>query len=156
MKKILSILSIALLIPMTSSAQSEINGKLNSTVEKTFTVKADGTDTQYKLKILEARKYPMVWEKEDKGDVDQDRKTTAAKVTKLIAVDTDSDNEYEQYFVLRYRKSLTDTFEVVPTQSGFAVMVDGSIKKHFDREGIYFINNDDQDFFSVTDFRVMG
>jgi len=156
MKKILSILSIALLIPMTLSAQSEINGKLNSTVEKTFTVKADGTDTQYKLKILEARKYPMVWEKEDKGDVDQDRKTTAAKVTKLIAVDTDSDNEYEQYFVLRYRKSLTDTFEVVPTQSGFAVMVDGSIKKHFDREGIYFINNDDQDFFSVTDFRVMG
>ncbi len=156
MNKILSILSIALLIPMTSSAQSEINGKLNSTVEKTFTVKADGTDTQYKLKILEARKYPMVWEKEDKGDVDQDRKTTAAKVTKLIAVDTDSDNEYEQYFVLRYRKSLTDTFEVVPTQSGFAVMVDGSIKKHFDREGIYFINNDDQDFFSVTDFRVMG
>ena len=156
MNKILSILSIALLIPMTLSAQSEINGKLNSTVEKTFTVKADGTDTQYKLKILEARKYPMVWEKEDKGDVDQDRKTTAAKVTKLIAVDTDSDNEYEQYFVLRYRKSLTDTFEVVPTQSGFAVMVDGSIKKHFDREGIYFINNDDQDFFSVTDFRVMG
>lgn len=98
----------------------------------------------------------MAWKEEDKGKVNQNGMTTVAKVTKMIVVDNTNDNEYEQYFVLKYRKSLTDTFEVVATKNGFAVMVDGTIKKCFDREGIYFISNDDEDFFSVTEFREMG
>ena len=156
MKKIISILSLSLLTTLTLSAQADNKGTLSSTVKKTFTIKADGTETKYHLKILETRNYPMAWKKEDKGKVNQDRITRAAKVTKMIAVDNDSDKEYEQYFVLKYRKSLADTFEVVATKNGFAVMIDGTIKKHFDREGIYFINNDDEDFFSVTEFREIG
>ncbi|WP_422082066.1 hypothetical protein [Ulvibacterium sp.] len=156
MKKIISILSLLLLTTFTLSAQVDNKGTLSSTFKKTFTIKVDGTETKYNLKILETRNYPMAWKDEDKGKVDQDRMATAAKVTKMIAVDNDSDNEYEQYFVLKYRKSLADTFEVVATKNGFAVMVDGTIKKHFDKEGIYFIDNDDKDFFSVTEFGEMG
>lgn len=156
MKNILNIISLSLITLMTLSAQADHKGTMSSSVKKTFTIKADGTETKFHVKILETRNYPMAWNEEDKGKVNQDRKTKAAKVTKMIAVDNDSDNEYEQYFVLKYRKSLTDTFEVVPTKNGFAVMVDGSIKKHFDREGIYFINNTDEDFFSVTEFRELG
>jgi len=156
MKNILSILSLSLLTTLTLSAQADNKGTLSSTIKKTFTIKTDGTETQYNVKILETRNYPMAWKEEDRGKVNQDRMTTAAKVTKMIAVDNDSDNEYEQYFVLKYRKSSADTFEVVATKDGFAVMVDGNIKKHFDREGIYFINNDDEDFFSVTEFREIG
>lgn len=155
MKNIISLLSLSMLTILTLSAQ-EKTGKLSATTHKTFTIKADGTATQYNIKILENRDYPMAWKKEDEGKVDQDRKSMAAKVTKMIAVDNDSDNEYEQYFVLKYRKSVADTFEVVPTNNGFAVKVDGNIKQHFSREGIYFINNSDEDFFSVIEFREIG
>lgn len=156
MKNIISLLSLLLLTTLTLSAQERNEGTLSTTTHKTFTISKDGTATKYNVKILENRNYPVVWQNEDEGKVDQDRKYQAAKVTKMIAVDNDSDNEYEQYFVLKYRKSVADTFELVPTNNGFAVMVDGSIKQHFNREGIYFINNDDEDFFSVIEFREMG
>lgn len=156
MKNIISLLSLSLITLLTLSAQEKNEGTLSTTTHKTFTINADGTETKYNVKILENRNYPIAWKKEDKGKVDQDRKTTEAKVTKMIAVDNDSDNDYEQYFVLKYRKSVTDTFEVVPTSNGFAVMVDGTIKQHFNREGIYFINNSDEDFFSVIEFREIG
>ncbi len=156
MKNILSLLSLTLLTIWTLPAQDRNSGTLNATEHKTFTIKADGTETKYNIKVLEHRNYPMNWEKEDKGKVDQDRKSVAAKVTKLIAVDNDNDNMYEQYFVLKYRKSIVDTFEAIATDKGFAVKVDDKIRQRFERKGIYFINNKDQDFFTIEEFREIG
>ena len=156
MKYTYNIVLAAIFTFFGATAQEAPAGTLDATTKKTFTIEADGTTTKYHVKIFENRTYPMAWEKADKGKVNQDRKTTEAKVTKMIAVDTNSDNDYEQYFVLKYRKSIADTFKLVPTSKGFAVMVDGTIKQHFDREGIYFINNPDQDFFSVIEFRSIG
>ncbi|WP_147743950.1 hypothetical protein [Flagellimonas hymeniacidonis] len=72
---------------------------------------------------MEHRDYPMQFDSKDEGDVNQDRETTAAKVTKLIAVDADNDKKFDQYFVLKYRKSVVDNFQVIPTNKGFEIKV---------------------------------
>lgn len=156
MKNIVSLLSLSLLTLFTLSAQENNEGTLSTTTHRTFIIHNDGIATEYNIKILENRNYPLAWEQDDKGKVNQDRAYEPAKVTKMIAVDHDSDHEYEQFFVLKYKKSITDTFELVPTTNGFAVKVDGKIKQRFNRDGLYFINNDVNDFFSIVEFREMS
>ncbi|MEO0900645.1 MAG: hypothetical protein AAFY00_01030 [Bacteroidota bacterium] len=74
----------------------------------------------------------------------------------MVAIDTNNDKQYEQYFVLKYRKSISDEFQVVPTKEGFAVQVDDNTLRLIESEGIYFINNEDQDFFTIEEFRELG
>ncbi|WP_422859567.1 hypothetical protein ACOKFD_01110 [Flagellimonas sp. S174] len=157
MKNIFTILGLTLLTSFAMSGQTQHkSGKLKTTINKTFSIEKDGTETQYNLKIMEHRDYPMKWEKEDSGMVDQDREYATAKVTKLIAVDNDNDNEYEQYFVLKYRKAITDEFTVVATEDGFAIKVEDNSLQLFEREGIYFIDNTDQEYFTIEEFREIG
>ncbi|MEX0360163.1 MAG: hypothetical protein AB3N10_04155 [Allomuricauda sp.] len=153
MKNIFNILSLSLITLFGLQAQNTNPGQLNASLNKTFTIQSDGTKTIYNIKVMEHRNYPVQMDDMDKGKVNQDRETSAAKVTKLIAVDTNNDDKFDQYFVLKYRKSITDKFEVIPTADGFAVKVDDQMIQHFKRDGIYFINNDDQDFFTVEEFR---
>lgn len=156
MKNIFSILGLSLFTLFGLQAQNQESGTLNATLNKTFTIKADGTETTYNVKVMEHRNYPMQLDNTDNGKINQDRETSAAMVTKLIAVDANNDEKFDQYFVLKYRKSVTDNFEIVPTNEGFAVKVDDRTLQYFTAEGIYFINNDDQDFFTVEEFREIG
>ncbi|RIV46479.1 hypothetical protein D2V05_03785 [Flagellimonas pelagia] len=122
---------------------------MNATTFKTFAIDHNGTEMPYHVKVVEQRKYPRDME-------NKDLKTEAAKVTKLIAVDSDNDNVYEHYLVLKYNKSVTDSFEVVPTEKGFAVKVNDKSMEYFVGKGIYFINEKDQDFFTVEEFKEIG
>ncbi|PRX53625.1 hypothetical protein [Flagellimonas meridianipacifica] len=155
MRNIITMLSLTL---MTASTYAQVGnqGSMNATIHKTFSIEKDGTEIQYNVKVMEHRRYPMKWNKTDKGDINQGHKYEAAKVTKLIAIDKNNDNQYEQYFVLKYRKSISDEFQVVPTKGGFAVKVDDKTLKLIEKEGIYFINNKDEDFFSIEEFRELG
>ncbi|WP_435623309.1 hypothetical protein [Flagellimonas sp.] len=155
MRNIITMLGI-MLITAPSYAQIDNQGSMNATIHKTFSIEKDGTETQCNVKIMEHRRYPVKWEEQDKGKLNQSREYAAAKVTKLIAIDNDNDKEYEQYFVLKYRKSISDEFQVVPTEDGFAVMVDDKTLRLIEDEGIYFVNNNDQDFFTIEEFRELG
>ena len=145
-----------LFIGANSYGQSNDPGLMNATIHKTFSVEENGTETAYNIKVMEHRNYPMALDKSDKKMVDQDRNAKPAQVTKLIAVDSNNDKEYEHYMVLKYRRSVTDDFTVVPTDKGFAVKVNDKVMKYFVKEGIYFIDNKDKDFFSVEEFREIG
>ena len=156
MKYLFAIICFSILPVLQLTAQVKSTGKMQATVHKTFTMEKEGTLHQYNIKVLEHRDYPMEWEGNDPGTINQDREDVAAKVTKLIAVDMDNDNQYEQYFVLTYRKSVTDEFKLVATKNGFAVKVDNKTMQYFAKDGIYFIENKDQDFFIVDEFREVG
>lgn len=156
MKKIATLLSVFVLAAVSGYGQSENPGKMNAMIHKTFSIEKDGTEIPYNLKVLEHRNYPMALKGGDKNKINQDREAKPAVVTKLIAVDTDNDQDYEHYMVLKYRRSVTDSFKVVPTKKGFAVKVDDKTMQYFVNKGIYFINNKDQDFFSVEEFREIG
>lgn len=156
MKTLTTLATIFLLTGFMGQAQNTANGKMNATIHKTFAIEKDGTEVPYNVKVMEHRNYPVSLDKKDQAMVNQDRNTKPAQVTKLIAVDTDNDKEYDHYMVLKYRKSVTDSFKVIPTKKGFAVKVDDKTMEFFVAKGIYFINNEDQDFFSVEEFKEIG
>ncbi|THV60942.1 hypothetical protein EZV76_01000 [Flagellimonas alvinocaridis] len=153
MKTLTTFLSIFILTGMAGYAQSQDSGHMNATIHKTFSIEKDGTEVPYNLKVMEHRNYPMVLKQKEMSQVNQNRKEKPAVVTKLIAVDKDNDQNYDHYMVLKYRRSVTDSFKVVPTKKGFAVKVDDKTMQYFVTKGIYFIDNTDKDFFSVEEFR---
>lgn len=153
MKTLTTFLSIFILTGMAGYGQSQDSGHMNATIHKTFSIEKDGTEVPYSLKVMEHRNYPMVLKQKEMSQVNQNRKEKPAVVTKLIAVDKDNDQNYDHYMVLKYRRSVTDSFEVVPTKKGFAVKVDDKTMQYFVTKGIYFIDNTDKDFFSVEEFR---
>jgi hypothetical protein len=156
MKTLTTLATIFLLTGFMGQAQNTANGKMNATIHKTFAIEKDGTEVPYNVKVMEHRNYPVSLDKKDQAMVNQDRNTKPAQVTKLIAVDTDNDKEYDHYMVLKYTKSVTDSFKVIPTKKGFAVKVNDKTMEYFVTKGIYFINNEDQDFFYVEEFKEIG
>lgn len=149
MKTFTTLATLLLLTGFVGFGQTKTSGTMNATTFKTFAIDHNGTEMPYHVKVVEQRKYPRDME-------NKDLKPEAAKVTKLIAVDSDNDNVYEHYLVLKYNKSVTDSFEVVPTEKGFAVKVDDKSMEYFVGKGIYFINEKDQDFFTVEEFKEIG
>ena len=156
MKTLTTLATLFLLTGFMGQAQNTANGKMNATFHKTFAIEKDGTEVPYNVKVMEHRNYPVSLDKKDQAMVNQDRNTKPAQVTKLIAVDTDNDKEYDHYMVLKYTKSVTDSFKVIPTKKGFAVKVNDKTMEYFVTKGIYFINNEDQDFFFVEEFKEIG
>ncbi|NAY92584.1 hypothetical protein GTQ34_11710 [Muricauda sp. JGD-17] len=156
MKNIATLLSIFLMAGFYGYSQSSNSGKMKTTIHKTFSVDKNGTEFPYNVKILETKNYTMAWDEKDRGQIDQDRKPTPTQVTKLIAVDTDNDKEYEHFLVLKYKKSVAGNFQVVPTAKGFDVKVEDRTFKYHLNNGKYIINSDDQDFFTVEEFKDIG
>ncbi|WP_318343446.1 hypothetical protein [Flagellimonas baculiformis] len=158
MKTLTTILSIPMLLcfVISSYGQKTGPGMMNATIYKTFSLEENGTEKAYNVKIMEHRNYPMSFDESDRKKRDQDRNSKPAMVTKLIAVDSNNDKVYEHYMVLKYERSVTDDFSVVATDKGFAVRVDDRTLNYDVKQGIYFIENKDQDFFSVEEFREIG
>lgn len=157
MKTLTTLLSISMLLwfGFNGYGQSNNPGLMNATIHKTFSIEENGAEKPFNIKVMEHRNYPMAFDKNKKTE-NLDRDSQPALVTKLIAVDSNNDKEYEHYMVLKYRRSVTDDFSVVATDKGFAVKVNDRTMKYFVKEGIYFIDNKDQDFFSVEEFREIG
>ena len=156
MKTFTTLATLLLLTGVFGYGQTKDSGQMNATTYKTFAIERNGTEMPYHVKVVEHRNYPIALDKKDQKNVNQDRDTEPAQVTKLIAVDADNDNVYEHYLVLKYDKSVTDSFEVVPTEKGFTVKVNDRSMEYFVTKGIYFINDKDQDFFTVEEFKEIG
>lgn len=156
MKTFTTLISLLLLTGFVGQAQHNNKGTMNASIHKTFAIEKDGTEVPYNVKVMEHRNYEMDLKKNNQKMVNRDRDTKPAEVTKLIAVDTNNDNEYEHYMVLKYKRNVTDSFKVVPTKKGFAVKVDDKTMEYFVSKGIYFIDNKDKDFFIVEEFKEIG
>lgn len=139
---------MALLLTGAVFAQNADQGILNARIDKTIAIEKDGTQIPLHVKILEYRNYPETAQNQTESKSDN-----SATVTKLIAIDEFKDGNIEQYLVVRYQKSITDSFELKATPEGFAILVDDRELKYLHGNGVYFMNNEDQDFFTVEEFR---
>ncbi|MBR9853153.1 MAG: hypothetical protein GYB37_01050 [Algicola sp.] len=153
MKKLLTILSIATLTAFSGYGQSKTSGVMKATIQlKTFTVSEDGKEKQYSVKVMERRKYTMELDSKDKGMVNQDRKASSAYVTKLVAIDSDSDDSYDDYMVLKYKGTQNNDFEVIQTDKGFDIIV-GNKSMHYDiLENNYLVDKKSKNFFIIEEF----
>lgn len=131
------------------------NEEFKSTTHKTVISEADdGTIIPYKILIEEQRKYFYSFEG-SKDDLNANRIVMPAYVTKKVWVDKNADNHYDEMFIIRYKKSLDDSFKIVTTSEGLGVKVDKSIVKSIDEEGVYFTENNDDDYFIVEEINML-
>lgn len=153
MKKLFTILSIATLTAFVGYGQNKTSGVMKATTQlKTFTVSENGKELKYSVKVMERRKYGMELDHKDKGMVNQDRKTSAAYVTKLVAIDSDSDNNYDDYMVLKYKGTENNDFEVVQTDKGFDINVDDKSMHYNVLESNYLVDKKSKNFFIIEEF----
>ncbi|MDF0717655.1 hypothetical protein PY092_15940 [Muricauda sp. 334s03] len=119
---------------------------------KTFSVSVNGVEKEYSVKVMEHRKYGMKLDNNDKGMVNQDRKPSSAYVTKLVAIDSDSDTDYDDYMVLKYEGTENNDFEIVQTDKGFDINVDDKSMHYNVLENNYLVNKKSKDFFIIEEF----
>lgn len=139
---------LALLFTAGSYGQDAKQEIMDATIEKTIQIEKDGIEIPLHIKILEYRDYP-----EAAKTFTDSKAEKAAKVTKLVAIDQMKDGNIENYLVIRYRKSITDSFELKSTPEGFAILVDDRELKYIHGNGVYFVDNADRDFFIVESFQ---
>ncbi|HBU77285.1 MAG TPA: hypothetical protein DEF18_04220 [Muricauda sp.] len=153
MKKLITILSLATLTAFAGYGQNKNSGVMKATTQlKTFTVSENGKEKEYSVKVMERRNYTMELDSKDKGMVNQDRKPSSAYVTKLVAIDSDSDPNYDDYMVLKYKGSERNNFEVVQTDNGFDINVDDKSMHYNVLESNYLIDKKDKSFFIIEEF----
>ncbi|AOW21512.1 hypothetical protein [Urechidicola croceus] len=166
MKTIKIITSLALLLIATNlyaNNNKEVementdihNDMLKSTIVKKYKMNNNDENMTYKIKVYESRDYHVVLDKNDKYKTNQDIVFVPADVTKRIYLDNDKDKNYDSYFVLTYKKSLKDSFKTIMTENGIAILIDGKHIEYLNEEGTYFINNNDNDFFTVTEHKIL-
>ena len=146
------ILIVCCLFMINSYAQQHPTEKMKTTTVKKFAFEKDGKKIPYEIKVFENRNYVLKLDKKDKGQLNQDRVKSPAYVTKLIFINNDMDTSYDRYIVLRYEKFPDDSFELIPTKKGFGVKVDKKYVEYIMGEGVYYVNNEDKDFFVVDEF----
>ncbi|WP_299257710.1 hypothetical protein [uncultured Aquimarina sp.] len=147
--KIIKIIT-TLLIAFTLTGISAQTVKTKTT--KTYNFKKDGKTIPYRVTVYKTAKSKTVLNKADKDKVNQEIKVSDKEITKLIYVDNDIYDDYDKYIVLRYTKEADDSFELIPTDKGFKVVVDNKNVEYIIGEGVYFVNNIDKDYFFVDEF----
>lgn len=153
MKKLFTILSFATLTAFAGYGQSPNEGVMKATTQlKTFTISENGVEKEYSVKVMERRKYDIELDSKDKGMVNQDRKPSSPFVTKLVAIDSDADADYDDYMVLKYKGSQNNDFEVVQTDKGFDINVDDKSMHYNVLENNYLVNKKNKNFFIIQEF----
>jgi hypothetical protein len=155
MKAIRIVVTMLLFLTVTSINAQKEQKKETATYYTTNIETIDGITVPYGITVYEARKSKIKFAQEDKEKTDKTRVQTPLYVTKLIYVDKYADGEYDSYFVLRYLKDPSDSFEFKPTKRGFTVEVDKKYVEYIFDEGVYFVNNKDADWFFVEEFDVI-
>ena len=153
MKILKPILLVVIMLFMYSGiAQNNSTEIMKTTTTKQYTFEKEGKKITYELKIFETRNYVLKFKEADKGKLNQGIVNTPAYVTKLILVNNDTDMTYDRYIVIRYNKSPNDSFDLVPTNRGFAIKVDDNHMEYIMGEGVYRVDNKDHDYFIVDEF----
>nr|WP_288932625.1 hypothetical protein [uncultured Allomuricauda sp.] len=153
MKNLLTILSFATLTAFAGYGQNQNSGVMKATTQlKTFTLSENGKEKEYSVKVMERRKYGVELDNKDRGMVNQDRKPSSPFVTKLVAIDSDADKNYDDYMVLKYKGTVNNDFEVVQTDKGFDINVDDKTMHYDVLENNYTVKKKSKNFFIIEEF----
>lgn len=141
-----------LVVGISTNAQEIETGSLNTTDKTTLHLNMGGDEVSYSVIVYEKRGYTTELDKHDEGQVNQDRLSTPAKVTKMVRTESENSMLDDRFLILTYDKQVTDTFKVSPTTNGFKVTVDKKEVKYVFDEGKYYVDTADKDFFVVQEF----
>ncbi|GAA4271987.1 hypothetical protein U6A24_10790 [Aquimarina gracilis] len=155
MKTLKFITSLFLIFSLTTVVAQESKQVKRTTITKKFNYMKDGTKVPYKITIYKTTRSPIKLKEADEGKLNQDMANTPKQVSKLILVDNDQFPDYDRYIVVRYEEINDNSFELKPTDRGFKVIVADKNMEYVFGDGIYYVNEKDEDFFVVDEFDTM-
>lgn len=131
-------------------------GLLSTTTTQTLNFDRNGTKIPYTIKIQESRIYSATFKQSEENKENFNREEAPALVSKMITINSEIDSTLDKRIILRYKKRLADTFELVPTEKGFQIEVDGNLIDYALESGIYAIDAKEKDFFVIDEFDIVG
>lgn len=141
-----------LLFAVQLQAQGVTSGTMTGIRSTTFNYVKNDVKIPYTVTVSENRAYQKkVEEAKDVKEKMVLNKTLPALVSKYITIENEVDPFDNKMISLKYRKQVTDTFELVATEKGFAVKVDDKVLEYVMGVGIYFADTADEDFFIVDE-----
>lgn len=154
LKLMLNFLIVFSSLQMGAQEAMNNSGTLNASTDSTFSYEKNGVSYPFYVSVREKRTYAPSFKVKESGI--ENMKSKPAYVAKLITIKNPQNDFDNRVISLKYKQQVTDSFELVSTSKGFAVVVDDRTMEYILGEGIYFANTADQDFFIVDEFDTMS
>ena len=136
------------------SQEEQVGGVLSTTTIQTLNYDRDGTKIPYTITTQENRIYSATFKQSEENKENFKRMESPATVSKMITIKSEIDSTLNKRIILRYKKRLADTFELVPTDKGFQIEVDGNLINYAVESGVYAIDATNKNFFVIDEFDI--
>lgn len=124
MKYLKNILAVTLLLFSGSIIAQKINKQIiNETETAKLSVETDKGTFDYTVKI-NSKAFEYVTTK-NSSKKEQSRKQIPYKVNTIIKVNNDKEPFYDNIITLSYKSNTDDSVEIIPTNKGFNILIDG-------------------------------
>ncbi|WP_298320918.1 hypothetical protein [uncultured Aquimarina sp.] len=145
MKNLSKISFVILSFIFATATAQEPNAEITKqTIVKTYELERDNRTVPYEVTIWNKEIDPIKLKKEDRYKLNQSRIDAQEKVTKVITIDDQYDDAYDNTIQISYLKEADKDFKMMPTDEGFVIMVRGE-------ELRYSVNNKNYDVKSLKD-----
>ena len=137
------------------SQEEQVGGVLSTTTIQTLNFDRNGIKIPYSITTQENRIYSATFKQSEANKENYERMESPALVSKMITIKSEIDSTLNKRIILRYKKRLADTFELVPTEKGFQIEVDGNLIDYAVESGVYAIDATTKNFFVIDEFDIV-
>ncbi|MHA7057026.1 hypothetical protein ACWGOQ_0007395 [Aquimarina sp. M1] len=135
---------------VTISAQEHNMEVMKETTVKTYNLDKGDMTIPYEVTIWNKELDPIKLEKNDENKVNQGRADTQERITKVIKIDDQYDNSFDNTIQVSYLKKADKDFKIMPTDEGFMIMVKGEELRYSVRNKDYKVKESSKkDFFTI-------
>ena len=152
MSKVVFITFLILGLSNGYAQNEQVQGVLNTTTTQTLNFDRNGTKIPYTIITQENRIYAATFKQSEENKENFNRQKSPALVSKMITIKSEIDSTLNKRIILRYKKRLADTFELVPTEKGFQIKVDENLVDYAIDSGVYAIDAETKNFFVIDEF----
>ncbi|MFD2561922.1 hypothetical protein [Aquimarina rubra] len=149
--KILNKISFAaLLFTFAITTAQEHNMEITKeTTVKTYEIEQGNKTIPYEVTIWNKELDPIKLEKEDRYKLNQDRVDAQERITKVITIDDQYDNSFDNTIQISYLKEADKDFKMMPTEEGFVIMVKGEEFRYSVKNKDYKVKTMNENFFII-------
>ncbi len=149
--KILDKVSILALVFTFSvaTAQDHNTEITKETIVKTYELEKGNSTIPYEITIKNKELDPIKLEKEDRYKLNQDRVDAQEMITKVITIDDQYDDSFDNVIELSYMKEADKDFKIMPYDEGFVIMVKGEEFEYSVKNKNYKVKSANKDFFMI-------
>ncbi|WP_378175331.1 hypothetical protein [Aquimarina sp. SS2-1] len=150
MKNLRKISILAILFTFSFAVAQEHPMEITKeTTVKTYEIEQGNTTIPYEITIWNKELDPIKLEKEDRYKLNQDRVDAQERITKVITIDDQYDNSFDNTIQISYLKEADKDFKMMPTEDGFVIMVRGEEFRYSVKNKDYKVKSTDKNFFMI-------